>query len=99
VALRNQFHVELKAQKSLFDGLREALSQHAFADLSGKKLAVTTGGAWSFTDEQTADYPDDVILIRLGPHLQAIEAEFQLTGNAPGPPDNAILVARRRRAR
>ena len=79
VALRTQFHVELQAHKSVFDGLRTALRQRSFIILWGKRLAVADNGDWSFNEEAAADVAiDDAMFIRLDPHLEVISAGFAL---------------------
>ena len=80
VALRTQFHVELQAHKSFFDGLRMALLQRSFISLWGKQLAVAGNGDWSFTEGAVADVTinEDAMFIRLDPHLEVISGGFAL---------------------
>ena len=79
VALRTQFHVELQAHKSVFDGLRAALRQRSFISLWGKRLAVAGNGDWSFTEGTIEDVAiDDAMFIHLDPHLEVISAGFAL---------------------
>lgn len=79
-ALRTQFHVELQAHKSVFDGLRAALLQRSFISLWGKQLAVAGNGGWSFTEGTAADdaIEGDAMFIRLDPHLEVIAIGFAL---------------------
>lgn len=79
-ALRTQFHVELQAHKSVFDGLRTALLQRSFISLWGKQLAVAGNGDWSFTEGSAADVAiqGDAMFIRLDPHLEVIAVGFAL---------------------
>ncbi len=79
VALRSQFHVELQAHKSLFDGIRTALRQRSFIGLWGKRLAVAGNGDWSFLEGTLADLAfDDAMFIGLDAHLEVISTGFAL---------------------
>lgn len=75
VVMRDQFHVELQANSSLFAELRKELSKRPFLSLRGHSLALQGDGTWALVED--GDLPlGDALLIRLEPHLAAISAGF-----------------------
>lgn len=75
VVMRDQFHVELQANSSLFAGLRKELSKRPFLSLRGHSLALQGAGIWALVEDGDVP-PGDALLIRLDPHLAAISAGF-----------------------
>ncbi len=77
--LRNAFHVELKAQKTLFDRLRAILQEQPFTALSGKRLVIGCDGRLLISDPAgLASGPSDCLILELDPHLCAIREAFEL---------------------
>ena len=77
--LRDAFHVELKAQKTLFDRLRAILHDQPFAALSGKHLVIGRDGRLLISDpSRLAAGPSDCLILELDPHLSAIRDAFEL---------------------
>lgn len=83
VTLREQFHIELQAHKGLFDALRRDLRTKSFIALWGQSVALVGGNRWTLLDDADAQPPaDDVLLLRLKPHLEVLSAGFALPGPA-----------------
>ena len=77
VKLREHFNLELQAHRRIFDGLQCQLREIPFETLWGKILAVYGPDRWSLLDpDDRFDITDDVLLIRLDPHLELLVAGF-----------------------
>lgn len=76
--LRAQFSLELEAHKASFASLRKELRTTSFIGLWGRRLALSSDGAWTLVDPG-APAPDvDALLIRLDPHLTVLRDGFAL---------------------
>ena len=81
VTLRDQFHLELQAYRQMLMRLRRGLQGASFIGLWGKTLVIRADQTWSLVDQSEAEPVfDDAILIRLGPHLDAVSLGFALPG-------------------
>jgi len=79
VVLRDRFHIELQAHRELFGALRRLLTGTSFPALEGCFLVLydmqrceivpTSSAGWSRVSE-------DVVLLRLDPHLDVLSAHF-----------------------
>lgn len=87
VVMRDRFHIELQPHKEVFASLKVALSGTPFVGLWNKSIVFEGGDSWSVVG-QGDDIPTggDAVIIRLGPHLEAISAGFSLPrpGALPG---------------
>ena len=77
VVLKETFHVELQAQRPLFTALKARLATASFPALRGLALLVRSGGQFDLiaVDQIEAAY-DDVLVIRLDPHLDVLSTGF-----------------------
>jgi len=79
VVLRDRFHLGLQAHRSLFAGLKIGLSGTSFIVLWGKALVLQGDGRWSLVDEMdNTPSREDVIIIRLQAHLEALSRGLSL---------------------
>jgi hypothetical protein len=77
--LHDRFKVELQTHSELFSELRQSLNQTSFLYLWGKSIAIYSPHKWALLDRENPTPPaDDVILLRLDPHLQVLSVEFAL---------------------
>ena len=84
VVLNKVFHVELQAQRELFFELAKRLSRTSFPSLRGMILSVKADGDFEFRSAvEFARIENDVLLIRLDPHLDVISSSFGLVEPAP----------------
>ena len=75
----HRFKVELQTHSQLFAELRQALNQTSFLYLWGKSIAIYGPRKWTFLDRDNPVPPaDDVIVLRLDPHLEVLSVEFAL---------------------
>jgi hypothetical protein len=77
VNLRDRFKLELQAHQDLFSSLADGLKKTSFLSLWGHAIALHGGDAWSLlnlVDPFSAG--DDLILLRLDPHLQILSESF-----------------------
>jgi hypothetical protein len=73
VTLRDRFHLELQAHKTLFDSLKSSLRHTSLSGLSDKTLALYGEDRWSLIeDTQHGHLADEIVLIRLNPHLKVL---------------------------
>jgi len=80
VLLRDQFSLELQANRSAFADLRKLLRAQSFIALWGKRLVLAPGRAWYFLDAASSVPESDALLIALDPHLIIIRDGFALPG-------------------
>jgi hypothetical protein len=80
VLLRDQFSLELQANKAAFADLRKLLRAQSFIALWGKRLVLAPGRTWSFLDAAGSAPESDALLIALDPHLVIIRDGFALPG-------------------
>lgn len=78
VLLRDGFNLELQAHKPSFSRLRKELRAKSFIALWGQRLALGSGGVWTFVDGDDAELAEDALLIQLDPHLHALRDGFAL---------------------
>jgi hypothetical protein len=79
MVLRSGFHVELQAHRELLVGAREILKGEAFPALWGKTLAIYDFKRCELISGK--DHPgarEDVVLLRLDRHLEALSRGLQL---------------------
>lgn len=75
VTLRDHFHLELQAHAALFESIKIALRHTPLSGLWDKTLAVHGTQHWSLIDAtQPQQLADEIILVRLNPHLNALAA-------------------------
>lgn len=75
VLLREQFNMELQAQKQLFAQLQQDLHNRSFISMWGHRL-ILGPGTWSFIGESDSPPPCDVLMIHLDPHLRVLRDGF-----------------------
>lgn len=86
VTLREQFHIELQAHKSLFNSLRRELRTKSFIALWGQNVALLGGDRWTFVEDAAGQLPaGDMLLLRLNAHLDVLSAGFALPSPATVP--------------
>lgn len=79
VVLKETFHVELQAHRSLFAELAGRLAKVPFPALRGSALLVRANGAFDVLPLGEARTLDaDVLIIRLDPHLEVLCIGFGL---------------------
>jgi hypothetical protein len=77
VTLRDRFHLELQAHKTLFESLKTGLRHTSLSGLSGKTLALYGEDRWNLIEGTRRDQlADEMVLIRLNPHLRVLAASF-----------------------
>jgi hypothetical protein len=77
--LRDRFKIELQAHRQLFAALQKGLSHVSFLSLWGRTVVLTGGSAWSLcSSDEIALLSEDVIVLRLEPHLRLISEGFHL---------------------
>lgn len=77
VSMRKSFHMELEAQRSVLEGLRNRLAGTSFLSLLGCCVACFPQGEWTIL--RPGEHPPvdrDVVLLRLDPHLEVLAAAF-----------------------
>lgn len=77
VTMRKSFHMELEAHRSLLEGLRHRLAATSFLGLLGFSLACFPDGEWTIL--RPGEHPpidQDVVVLRLDPHLEILAAAF-----------------------
>ncbi len=95
VRLRDQFHLELQAHRSLFASLHSNLRGKSFVALWGKTLALNGGEHWSLLDaEDNLEPAEDALLIRLDPHLKILASGFALPHPSSVPGQLDLFPAR-----
>jgi hypothetical protein len=95
VTLRDRFHLELQAHRSLFASLRQNLRSKSFVVLWGKTLALNGGERWSLLNaEDRFESAEDVLLIRLDPHLKILASGFELPHSSGAPGQLDLFPAR-----
>lgn len=79
VVMKQVFHIELHAQRSLFIDLAQRLSGTSFPTLRGKSLVVWTDGRFDIALAGSIHaFNEDALIIRLDPHLDVLSASFDL---------------------
>ena len=87
ITLRQHFHLELQAHRQMFRHLGNQLRETSFVALWGKSLALYAPDRWALLESrEQSDIADDVLLIRLTPHLEIITVGFAIAHpyRAPG---------------
>jgi len=77
--LRDRFHVELQAHRELFSALRAGLAGISFPALQGCLLAIYDMRRCEIVATNNAvlsAVSEDVVLLRLNPHLDVLSAHF-----------------------
>jgi hypothetical protein len=85
VLLRDRFQLELQAHKTSFARLKSELRTRSFVTLWGHSLALSPNGGWTLVEGDTLPADDDVLLIRLDPHLRILRDGFALPDLVPAP--------------
>jgi hypothetical protein len=86
VILREQFHIELQAHKSLFNSLRRELRTKSFIALGGQSVVLLGGDRWTLVEDAGGQFlADDVLALRLNAHLDALSASFAMPSPATVP--------------
>lgn len=78
VLLRDGFGFELAAHKTAFAKLRRDLRAKSFIGLWGNRLTLSTGGVWTFLDNDEALSGGDFLIVELDPHLRILRNGFAL---------------------
>lgn len=77
VTMRNRFHVELQAHKTLFAQLKDAMKYLEPSDLSKKTLLLAGDGKWALVEILTREQVE-ALAIQLKPHLESVFEFFNL---------------------
>lgn len=81
VVLKKVFHIELQAQRSAFVKIGQHLSRSSFPSLRGKSLVLKTGGRFEvLPDGDMQGLGEDMLVLRLDPHLDVLSTSFDLAG-------------------
>jgi hypothetical protein len=84
VSLRNRFHLELQAHKTLFGELKEFLRSRKPSDLKDATLVLFGDGRWALVDEAVrGQLEEEALSIRLRPYLEPLLAAFGLVDDSP----------------
>jgi len=75
--LRNRFHVELQAHKTLFAQLKDAVRDLEPSDVMTMTLLLAGNGVWTLVEGLTRE-PAEVLAIQLKPHLEPLLEFFNL---------------------
>jgi hypothetical protein len=95
VTLRERFRLELQAHRDLFASLRRELRKTSFIALGDKVLALEGEERWRLIDaNDMSAVVDDVVLIRLNPHLDCLAQGFALPSPAALPGQLELFPAR-----
>ena len=78
--LRDGFGLELHAHRESFAKLGRVLRKRSFANLWGRKLALSTAGTWKIVGQNALLPRRDVVLLELDPHLEVLRQAFALPG-------------------
>ena len=79
VTLRDRFKIELQAHRNLFSGLGDGLRKMSFLSLWGRAVALHGGDAWCLLNAaELSGTDDDLIVLRLDPHLHVLSGGFAL---------------------
>lgn len=78
VLLRDRFNLELEPHKASFADLKKKLRTTSFIELWGKRLALSPDSGWSLLENGALLSQDDVILLKLDPHLDVLRDGFAL---------------------
>ena len=79
VVLKDRFHVELQAQKTLFANLSRRLAGTSFPALRGTVVILRDGGDTEILSvDNLSEVPGDFLSIRLDPHLDILSTGFGL---------------------
>jgi DNA-binding transcriptional MerR regulator len=79
VVLKDSFHIELHAQRTLFSTLAERLAKTSFPALRESALVIGPDGIFSILPVKELRSPaSDVLMILLDPHLDILSTEFGL---------------------
>jgi hypothetical protein len=81
--LRDQFKLELQAHKASFARLRRELHRKSFISLWGQRLSLSAEG-WTLTEDSSPLPQDDILLVRLDPHLEILRDGFALADTLSG---------------
>jgi hypothetical protein len=75
--LRNRFHVELQAHKTLFAQLKDAMRDLDPSDLMTMTLLLAGDGVWTLVEGLTRERAE-ALAIQLKPHLEPLFGFFNL---------------------
>ena len=78
LTLRERFHLELQAHRSLFASLRRGLRGRSFIALWDKALALQGRDEWLLVDAVADPLRQDSLVILLNPHLLILSEGFAL---------------------
>ncbi len=79
VVLKENFHIELHAQRGLFSGLAQRLAKVSFPALRGSVLVLGSEGTFSISPiEEIRSPATDLLVLQLDPHLDILSTEFGL---------------------
>lgn len=79
VTLRERFHIELQAHRSLFASLRRGLQGRSFIALWDRALELHGGDEWLLVDEARTEPPlQDAMVVLLNSHLLVLSEGFSL---------------------
>jgi hypothetical protein len=84
VSLRNRFHLELQAHKTLFAELKEFFRISKPSDLKESTLVLFGDGRWKLVDDmERKQVEEEALLIRLKTYLEPLWAAFGLADDSP----------------
>jgi len=84
VTLRDRFHLELQAHRSLFASLRRGLRGRSFVALWDKALALHGRDEWLLVEVSAEPLRQDAVVILLNPHLMILSEGLALPKPAGG---------------
>ena len=80
------FRLELKIYRGIIEGLRSDQQKASFVTMWGKGVAIYAPDGWRLCDlKADLDIAQDVLFIRLDPHLEVIAAGFGVPYPLPAP--------------
>lgn len=95
VALRDRFRLELEPHRRLFASLQSGLQQASFIALWDKALALRGDDDWALVgDMERHPMDEDVLIIHLRPHLEAVSVRFALPRPSKLPGQLELFPAR-----
>lgn len=78
VLLRDRFNLGLEAHKASFASLKKVFQTKSFIALWGQRLALNSDGSWRLVEADVTYLEEDMLLIRLDPHLLVLRDGFAL---------------------
>lgn len=96
VVLRQEFHVELQAQREFFAGLQRELAGRSFPALWPTSVVLSGSGRWALLNVEEVEIGSNkgCIVLPFAPHLQVLSVGFGLPDTMQQLPLFAVVQVR-----